>query len=86
MVKKWFTELRCGRTSAIDAERSGRLVEVAIPEAIEKIRNMLLADRRLIVREIVKAIGIAHGSVVSILEDHFCMKKLSAQSTINTIV
>ena len=37
---QWFTELRCDRTSSIDAERSGRTVEVAIPETIEKIRNM----------------------------------------------
>ena len=51
MVKKWFTEFRCGRTSTIDAERSGRPVEVAIPETIEKIRNMVLADRRLKVRQ-----------------------------------
>ena len=41
MVKKWFTEFRCGRTSTIDAERSARPIEVAIPETIEKIRNMV---------------------------------------------
>ena len=58
MVKQWFTEFRCGRTSTIDAERSGRPVE---PETIEKIRNMVLDDRRLKVWEIVEAIGISHG-------------------------
>ena len=41
MVKKWFTEFLCGRTSTIDAERSGRPVEFAIPETNEKIRNMV---------------------------------------------
>ena len=79
MVKKWFTEFRCGRTSTIDAERFGRPVEVAIPETIEKIRNLVLADRSLKVRQIVKAIGISHGSVVSILEDHLGMKNVSAR-------
>ncbi|QQP31674.1 Putative mariner transposase [Caligus rogercresseyi] len=79
MVKKWFTEFRCGRTSTIDAERSGRPVEVATPETIQKIHDMVLADRRLKVREIVEAIGISHGSVVSILKDHLAMKKLSAR-------
>ena len=29
MVNKWFTEFRSGRTNTIDAERSGRPVEVA---------------------------------------------------------
>ena len=44
-----------------------------------KIRNMVLADRRLKVREIVEAIGISHGSEASILKDHLGMKKLSAR-------
>ena len=48
MVKNWFTEFRCGRT--IDVERSGRPVEVAMPETIGKICNMVLADQRLKVR------------------------------------
>ena len=69
MLTKWFIEFRCGRTSTIDAERAGRPVEIAMPETIEKIRNMVLADRRLKVREIVEAIGMSHGSVVSILKD-----------------
>ena len=77
MVKKWFTEFRCG---TIDAERSGRPVEVAIPETIEKFAIWCWRlDRRLKLREIVEAIGISHGSVVSILNDHLGMKKLSAR-------
>ena len=40
---------------------------------------MVLDDRRLKVREIVEAIGISHGSVVSILKDHLGMKKLSTR-------
>ena len=73
MEKKWLTEFRCGRTITIGAEHSGRQVEVAIPETIEKIRNMGLADRRL------WHIGISHRSVVSILKDQLGMEKLSAR-------
>ena len=40
---------------------------------------MVLADRRLKVREIVEAIGILHGLVISILKDHLGMKNLSAR-------
>ena len=65
MVKKWFSEFRYGRTSTVHAERSGRPVEVAIAETIDKICNMVLADQRLKVREIVEAIGKSHGSVLS---------------------
>ena len=36
MVKKWFTDFRCGRTRTNDAERSGRPIEVSTPENVEK--------------------------------------------------
>lgn len=36
MVKKWFTEFRCGCISTNDAERSGRPIEVSTPENVEK--------------------------------------------------
>lgn len=79
MVKKWFTVFRCGLRSTEDAERSGRPIVVSTPEIIEKIHNMVLADRRLKVREIVEAIGISYGSVVTILNDHLAMRKHSAR-------
>lgn len=40
----------------------------------------MLADQRLIVREILKAIGISHGLVISILNELFSMTKLPARS------
>ena len=79
MVKKWFIDFRCGRTSTNDAERSGRPIEVSTPENVEKIHEMVLADRKVKVREIVDAIGISYGSVVSILNDQLGLRKLSAR-------
>ncbi|EFN71643.1 Histone-lysine N-methyltransferase SETMAR, partial [Camponotus floridanus] len=79
MVKKWFTEFCCGRTSTSDAERSGCPIGVTTSETTEKIHDMVFHDRRLKVREIVEATGISHGSVVSILSDHLGMRKLSAR-------
>ena len=43
----------------------------------KKIHDMVLADRRVQVREIVDAIGISYGSVVSILNDQLGLRKLS---------
>ncbi|CAH1966274.1 unnamed protein product [Acanthoscelides obtectus] len=62
-----------------DDEHSGGSVEVPTPETIEQIHDMVLADRRLKVREIVKAIGVSHGSMVSIMKDHLGMRKLSTR-------
>ena len=47
--------------------RSGRPVKVTTPEMIAKIYDMVLSDRRIKVREIVKATGISQGTVFSIL-------------------
>ncbi|XP_037929563.1 E3 ubiquitin-protein ligase HUWE1 [Teleopsis dalmanni] len=60
MVKKWFTEFRCGRTSSSDAKRSGRPKEVITPEIVGKIHEMILDDRRMKVRKLAHAMRIAH--------------------------
>ncbi|GBO99393.1 Histone-lysine N-methyltransferase SETMAR [Eumeta japonica] len=57
MVKKWFTEVRCGRTSTSDAERSGRPKEVT-PEIVDKIHEMVLDDQRMKVRELAHAVAV----------------------------
>jgi len=79
MVKKWFTEFRCGRTSTSDAERSGRPKEVVTPEIVDKIHGMILDDRRIKVREVAEAVGISTERVHHILHEYLDMKKLSAR-------
>ncbi|GBP26227.1 Histone-lysine N-methyltransferase SETMAR [Eumeta japonica] len=78
MVKKWFTEFRCGRTSTSDAERSGRPKEVITPEIVDKIHEMILDDRRMKVRELAHAVGISTERVCHILHEYLDMRKLSA--------
>ncbi|XP_025154465.1 uncharacterized protein LOC112588509 [Harpegnathos saltator] len=79
MVKKWFTEFRCGRTSTSNAERSGRPKEVVTPEIVDKIHGMILDDRRMKVREVAEAVGISTEQVHHILHEYLDMKKLSAR-------
>ena len=40
---------------------------------------MILNDRRVKVQEIVEAIGISHGTVITILHEKLAMKKLPAR-------
>ena len=60
----------------MDEERS---VEVATAEILEKVHDMILNDRRVKVQEIVEAIGILNGTVITILRKTLSMKKLSAR-------
>ena len=44
-VYKWVNEFKRGRTSTCDAPRSGRPIEVATPEIIDKIHDIVLTNR-----------------------------------------
>lgn len=54
MVHKWYTEFRCGLTSTSEALCSRRLVEVTAGEIINKFHDIVLPDRKVKIREIVK--------------------------------
>lgn len=55
--EKWFTDIRYGLRSTSDSERSEQ-------EAIGELHDMVLIDRRLKVRQIVRAIDVSHGLIV----------------------
>ena len=73
-VYNWVNEFKRG-TSTCDASRSGRPIEAATPEIIDKINDIVLTDRRMKVRELIEATGISHGTVISILHEQLDMKK-----------
>ncbi|KAL7723352.1 hypothetical protein ACLKA6_012007 [Drosophila palustris] len=75
----WYSNFKRGRTSTEDSKRSGRPKEVIIPEIIRQVRQIVLTDRRVKVREIAETVGISTGSAVSILHDHLHMKKLNVK-------
>lgn len=79
MVYNWVNEFKRGRSSTVDEPRSGRPIEVSTPQMINKIHDMVLADRKLKVREIAEAVGISTGQVFKILHEHLEMKKLCAR-------
>ena len=58
MVEKWFADFRCGRTNSDDAERSGRPNLAAVLDDIKKVHKMVLADRKLKLREIADILKI----------------------------
>ena len=72
----WVNKFKHGRTSTRYEPRSGRSVEEARLEMIEKVRDMILNDRRVKLLGFVEAVGISHGTVITILHEKLSMKKL----------
>lgn len=77
-VYNWINKFRRGRISTSDAERSGRPNDVTTLEMVSKIHDIVLADRRVKVREILEAVGITGERVCNILRNYLDMKELSA--------
>lgn len=58
-VYKCFQRFQSGYMNTSDADRSRYPVEAITPEIIEEIRDMILNDRRMKMREIASAAGIS---------------------------
>lgn len=78
-VKKWSAEFKRGRESLEDDHRSGRPVTATTEESIEKIHQMILADRRVTERQIAFELTISQERVHNIIRDELGMSKVSAR-------
>jgi transposase len=77
-IKKWAAEFKRGSTNLEDDPREGRPKSATTPEIIEQVRDMLLDDRRMKVRDIAETIGISKELVGYILHKELDMKELCA--------
>ncbi|XP_023217468.1 putative uncharacterized protein FLJ37770 [Centruroides sculpturatus] len=78
-VKKWTALFKYGRESVEDDPRSGRRSTAVTEENIDKVHNLVLADRRLKTREIAETTGISVDRVHHILTENLGMTKVSAR-------
>ena len=78
-VKWWAAEFKRGRQSIEDEPRSGRPVEVMTPENSDAVKQLMMTDRRLKVRQIAETLGISYGSVETILHEKLGMSKVCAR-------
>lgn len=78
-VKKWCREFGCGRASCEDGARSGRPVEVSTPENINKVHDLVMADRRRTIGYLEKVTGISSTRIQAILTEKLGLHKVSAR-------
>ena len=68
-----------------DAHRSRRPLDATDEEMCKKVRDLVYSYRRIQVEEIAQALGISHGSVLTILHDRLGMRKLTARWVPNSL-
>ena len=78
-VEKCYADFKLGLTNTDDAERSDPSNSSVVPENIKKVHKMVLADRKLKLREITDTLKISEGSVLIILHEHLRMRMLCSK-------
>ena len=78
-IKQWFKRFKDNRASVESDPRSGRPSTSRNEEAMDQVREKVLEDRRLTVREIAAEMGISTGSVHSILTEDLNLRRVSAK-------
>ena len=78
-IRFWFNEFKRGRTSIFDEKRPGRPIEVTTEDMVNKIHDIVLADRRVKIREIANIVKISTERIQNVLHETLGMRKLSAR-------
>ncbi|KAJ4435187.1 hypothetical protein ANN_23763 [Periplaneta americana] len=78
-IKEWFNRFKDGRTSAESEQRCGRPQTARSAAVVERVRNLVMADRRLTMQEIAEEVGVSKDSAHAILRDDLNMNRVAAK-------
>lgn len=78
-VYRWYKMFSEGREDVNDEERAGRPSTSTTNENIDKVKKIVLANRRITVREIAEDLSISIGSCHSIITNDLGMKRVAAK-------
>ncbi|CAK9833775.1 Mariner Mos1 transposase [Anthophora retusa] len=76
---EWYKKLKDGRTVVDDLPRSGRPSTSVTDENVEKVKEIVLKNRRVSIREIAADIRVSFGSVHSVMNDVLSMRRIEAR-------
>ena len=77
---EWYSRFKTGRTSIDEDPRSGRLCTSTDDVHIDAVRDLILQNRRLIIREIAEDVGIGFGSCQAILTEKLNIHRVASKS------
>lgn len=78
-VYEWYKRFQEGREDIEDDARSGRPSSSTNDENVKKIKAIVLANRRITIREAAEEIGISYGSCEAIFTNVLNMKRVAAK-------
>ena len=82
---KWYKYLKEGPECVDDLERSGRLSTSTDDQHVNKVKELVLKNRRMTAKNLTDMIGISGGSVNTILEDHLVLRKVKSRLELKTL-
>jgi transposase len=78
-VYEWIEKLKNGRTSVPHEEGAGRPSTATDDANIERVRDMILLDRRVTIDEVANRLQISHSSVYKIIHNRLGFHKVCAR-------
>ena len=78
-VYEWYKRFQDGREDVEDDERPGRPGTSTTDENVEKMKEMVMNDHRITIREVADDVGISIGSFHEIFSNVLGMKRVAAQ-------
>jgi hypothetical protein len=82
---EWYSRFKTGRTSNDEDPRSGRPSTSTDDVHIEAIRDLILINRLLTIREIAEDVGISFGSCQAILTEKLNMHCVAAKFVLRVL-
>ncbi|XP_011146337.1 putative uncharacterized protein FLJ37770 [Harpegnathos saltator] len=80
-VYEWYKRFQEDREDIEDDARSGRPSTSTNDEHVEKVKEIVLANRRITIRKVAEEIGISYGSREVIFTNVLNMKRVAAKFT-----
>ena len=78
-VYEWYKRYKEGREDVEDNAKSGRPSTSMTVEIVKKIKEIVLSNRRITIREVAEEIGISFGSCHAIFKDTLGLRRVAAK-------